>query len=82
MDETAKADHPLARAAEVLGGQAAVGAVVGATQQYVSDLIRGVRRKGITPAEWCIPIEEATRAAGECVPRWVTRPDLFQAEAA
>jgi hypothetical protein len=45
--------------------------------------MRGLRRKGVVPAEWCVPLEEATKAKGETVHRWQLRPDLFrQSEAA
>lgn len=68
---------PLERAIEILGGQQAVASICGVTQQYVSDVCRGARRKGIVPAEWCRPIEEATKAAGEIVRSSELRPDIF-----
>lgn len=71
-------ENPLARAIRIIGSQQAAATVVGVTQQYISDVARGVRRNGIVPAEWCIPLESATRSKGEVVPRWELRPDLFE----
>ena len=79
------AHSPLARAVQIVGSQTAAATVVGVTQQYVSDVLRGLRRKGVCPAEWCVPLEEATAAKGETIWRWELRPDLFtrpQSEAA
>lgn len=75
-------ESPLMRAIQILGGQQAAATVVGVTQQYISDVARGSRRKGIPPAEWCLPLEDATRSKGDTVHRWELRPDLFEASEA
>jgi len=67
----------LLQAIEVLGSQTAVAAVVRRTPQAVSDLIK---RGGAVPAEWCIPLEAATEAKGQRIPRAAFRPDIYPGE--
>ena len=64
----------LAKAIRVLGGQPAVAKVVGVRQQTISACLRNGKR---VPAEWCIPLERATEAAGEKISRHELRPDLY-----
>lgn len=61
----------LARAIGIIGNQTATAAVVKRTPQAVSEI---VRRGKAVPAEWCLPIEEATQGQ---VTRQHLRPDLF-----
>lgn len=66
--------HALKRAIELLGSQRKVADVVGVAQPTISWTIsRGQR----VPAEWCIPLEVATK--GE-VTRHQLRPDLYPVE--
>ncbi len=57
------------RAAECLGSQSALAAVLGVRQPTVSEWARGVRP---VPLERCAAIEKAT---GGVVRRWHLRPD-------
>lgn len=65
----------LRRAAEIVGGSAALAAVVGCSQQHMWNVLHGKKRKGFAAAEWCKPIAKETK--GE-VPEWELRPDLFE----
>lgn len=58
------------RAIEVMGSGVALAAAVGRSPQYVSQLLKGGRP---VPAELCIVIERATRAAVRCED---LRPDV------
>lgn len=69
-----KNPHPLARCVKIVGSQAAVGAIVGVIQQTVSAVITNNRP---VPAEWVLPLETATRIAGQLVSRHQLRPDLY-----
>lgn len=62
----------LRRAKELLGTQSALAEVVGATQPYVSFMLKG---RGKIPDDWLIPIERATQGK---VTRYELRPDLYQ----
>jgi DNA-binding transcriptional regulator YdaS (Cro superfamily) len=57
--------------ADHLGSQAAVARIVGVTPQAVSEILRRGRR---VPAEWCLPLEQAS---GGAVTRHALRPDLY-----
>jgi DNA-binding transcriptional regulator YdaS (Cro superfamily) len=61
----------LRRAIEILGSQAAVATAIGKSQQSVSEIARRGKR---VPAEWCLPIEEATNGR---ISRHDLRPDLY-----
>jgi DNA-binding transcriptional regulator YdaS (Cro superfamily) len=61
-------------AVAVLGSQAAVGKVVDVSQPAVSQIVSGGKR---VPAEWVLPIERATREAGQEVSRHDLRPDIY-----
>lgn len=65
----------LHKAIDMLGTQSAAAAAIGIKQQSVSDVVRTGKR---VPAEWCIPLERATR--GE-VTRHQLRPDIYPEEA-
>lgn len=65
---------PLERALEKFGSQAALAVVVGRTQQAVSEICR---RGSAVPAEWVLPIENATN--GE-ITRHELRPDIYPLE--
>ena len=54
-----------------LGSQVAVARVAGVSPQAVSEIVRRGRR---VPAEWCLPIQEAT---GGAVSAHDLRPDLY-----
>ena len=54
-----------------LGSQVAVAKVAGVSPQAVSEIVRRGRR---VPAEWCLPIQEAT---GGAVGAHDLRPDLY-----
>jgi DNA-binding transcriptional regulator YdaS (Cro superfamily) len=64
----------LARCIDILGGQGPTGSVVGRTQTAISECLRKGKK---VPAEWCIPLETATRGAGEEISRHQLRPDLY-----
>lgn len=58
-------------ARDILGSETAIAAAIGKRQQSVN----GVFRRGKpAPAEWCIPLEEAT---GGKITRHQLRPDLY-----
>lgn len=61
----------------VLKTQTAMAAVVSRTSQAVSDLLK---RGDRVPAEWCLPLEAATAAAGQKISRSQFRPDLWPEE--
>jgi DNA-binding transcriptional regulator YdaS (Cro superfamily) len=54
-----------------LGSHSAAAKAIGISQQAVS---RKLRSGGPVPAEWCIPLEDATNGA---VTRHQLRPDLY-----
>lgn len=60
---TPKTVAALQRAIDVMGSQAALGAVCGKTQGHVSYWLRA----GIVPSDYCPSIERATRERGEVV---------------
>jgi DNA-binding transcriptional regulator YdaS (Cro superfamily) len=64
----------LEAAIAVLGSQAALGKAVGVSQPAVSQILSGGKR---VPAEWVLPIERATREAGNEVSRYELRPDIY-----
>ncbi len=61
----------LKTAVSQLGSQVAVAKLVGVSPQAVSEIVRRGRR---VPAEWCLPIQEAT---GGAVSAHDLRPDLY-----
>lgn len=69
----------LERAKTILGSQQALADVVGVKQPSVHYMLREGKK---VPAEWCQPIEEATREKGDPVYRHELRPDLYPVEAA
>lgn len=58
-----------------IGSQVAAARAIGVTPQAVSEMVRIGKR---VPAEWCLPIEEAT---GGKVTRHDLRPDLYPTDA-
>lgn len=70
-------ETPLDRCVRILSGKSAVARVVGVKPQSAIELIN---RGGRPPAEWCIPLEKATAAAGEIVRRGELRPDIYPEE--
>lgn len=56
---------------EHFGSQGAAAKVVGRTPQAISEIVRKGKK---VPAEWCLPIEQATNGA---VTRHDLRPDLY-----
>lgn len=68
---------PLVRAIEIAGSQAALGKLIGASQQRVWTWLHNL--EGKVPAEFVLPIEAATDGA---VSRHELRPDLYPREAA
>lgn len=67
----------LRAAKDILGTEAAMAAVVGCSQPYVHSLLARGKR---VPAEWCIPLADATAAKGQPIPRAAFRPDLYPGE--
>lgn len=65
----------LQRAIAVLGSQAALARIVGVRQPSVWRALRVARRAS---AEWCVPIERATKGI---VTRHELRPDLYPEQA-
>ena len=61
---------------EYFATQGALAKVVGRTPQAVSEIVRQGKK---VPAEWCLPIEEAT---GGKITRHDLRPDLYPHEGA
>jgi DNA-binding transcriptional regulator YdaS (Cro superfamily) len=61
----------LKTAVSQLGSQVAVARLVGVSPQAVSEIVRRGRR---VPAEWCLPIQQAT---GGAVSAHDLRPDLY-----
>lgn len=73
-------DDPLSqfrRAIEILGGQSATARKLGVKQPHIWNWLNKSKR---LPAEYVLPMEAATREAGEVVPRQALRPDLYPAE--
>lgn len=68
---------PLVRAIEIAGSQAALGKLIGTSQQRVWTWLHNL--EGKVPAEFVLPIEAATDGA---VSRHELRPDLYPREAA
>jgi len=64
----------LKKAANILGSQRAVADAIGIKQPSVNQILKRGKK---VPAEWCIPLERATRAKGTTVTRHQLRPDLF-----
>lgn len=64
----------LRRAKEILRKQAVLAEAVGVTQPSVAYMLRSGKR---VPAEWCLPIERATKGAVTCHD---LRPDLYPAK--
>lgn len=70
----------LRHAKKALGSEAAVALIVGVKQPSVHYMLRHGKR---VPAEWCGPLEDATRALGnpdKIVTRHQLRPDLFEGD--
>jgi DNA-binding transcriptional regulator YdaS (Cro superfamily) len=63
----------LQKAVEEIGSQALVGEACGVRQSAISECLRNGKR---VPAEWCLPIEEASKGK---VTRHDLRPDLWPA---
>ena len=63
--------QPLERAIEIVGSQAKLAKEIGVAQQTISSWLH---RVGRVPAEYCYPIQKATR--GEVL-EGDLRPDLF-----
>jgi DNA-binding transcriptional regulator YdaS (Cro superfamily) len=61
----------LREAIQILGSQSATARVVGVKQPSVNWMARHGRK---VPAEWCIPLEQATQGH---VTRHQLRPDLY-----
>ena len=61
----------LRRAKEILHKQSVLAEIVGVTQPSVAYMLRSGKR---VPAEWCLPIEQATKGA---VTSHDLRPDLY-----
>lgn len=66
MNET-----PFDTVVKVVGSQAKLGELVGKRQSTVSYWAK----QGLIPAECAVELERATNGA---VPRWVSRPDLWE----
>ena len=62
----------LERAIEICGGQTALAIAIGVKQPNVWNWLN--RADGVTPAEYCLKIEQATHGA---VTRYELRPDVF-----
>jgi DNA-binding transcriptional regulator YdaS (Cro superfamily) len=58
-------------AVKTLGGHSATAKAIGISQQAVT---RKMRHGGRVPAEWCLPLEEATNGK---ITRHDLRPDLY-----
>jgi DNA-binding transcriptional regulator YdaS (Cro superfamily) len=67
----------LRRAKEILGTEQAIADVVGCSQPNVHQVLK---RGTQVPAEWCIPLEHATAATGQRIPRAAFRPDIYPNE--
>jgi DNA-binding transcriptional regulator YdaS (Cro superfamily) len=65
----------LKRCIKILGSQAAVARECGVGQTAISECLRNGKR---VPAEWVLPLERATAAAGEKVSRYQLRHDLYE----
>lgn len=61
----------LIRATEIVGGQAELARISGLKQPSIS---RQMSRGKKVPAEWCLPIEQAT---GGKISRHDLRPDIY-----
>ena len=64
----------LQKAIQTIGNQSALARSIGIKQQNVS---WWVNKSGIIPAEYVLPIEEATRKAGNIVTRQELRSDIY-----
>jgi DNA-binding transcriptional regulator YdaS (Cro superfamily) len=69
------AKSPLEKALDIVGGQSALGRVLGTHQQ---NIWYWLHRTGRVPAEYVIPIEHATDGK---VTRHELRPDIYPPEA-
>lgn len=74
MDERSRQKAALRRAATVLGGQAALAALLGYTDRR--NVAPWFHTERPFPAEHCPKVEEATRAAGQTVLCEELRPDV------
>lgn len=70
---------PFAQAVDILGSQKRMAEVCGVSQQLVSVYV--VEERAARP-EWVLPIERATREAGNEVSRHELRPDIYPLEEA
>lgn len=70
-------NHALARAIDIAGGQKPLAERIGTSQQQVSYWLRRARKS--PPAEYVIPIEQATEGQ---VTREELRPDLYPSNSA
>lgn len=68
----------LRAAKKILGTEHALARAVGKSQSYVHEVLADDDR--LVPAEWCIPLQDATEAAGEKIPRAAFRPDIYPGE--
>ena len=64
----------LRAAKDILGSERAVASVVGVKQPSVNYILNAGKK---VPAEWCIPLEQAT---GGKITRHQLRPDLYPAQ--
>lgn len=62
---------------DILGSQTEIARIVGCKPQTVSEKLAEGKR---VPAEWCIPLEKATRARGKTITRHRYRPDIYPLE--
>jgi len=67
----------LEKAIKTMGSQSVLARAIGISQQNVSWWLN---KSGVVPAEYVLPIEEATKSAGEMVTRHELRPDLYPME--
>lgn len=77
MRDALAPSEALKLAVKVVGGQSAAARIIGIRQQSVSEVLR---RGGAAPAEWCIPLERATKAAGQTISRHQLRLDVYPIE--
>lgn len=64
----------LRRATDILGSERAVADVVGVKQPSVNYTLN---KADAVPAEWCIPLDQATAEKGQRVTCHELRPDLW-----
>lgn len=74
---TVSPQDALRRAIEILGGQSDTATALGLRQSTIWTWLNKQRR---APAEWVLPIERATREAGNEVSRHELRPDIYPVE--